>query len=339
MATSVSTVFHGLAAGDTFTPAELRSGLLSRAGVVQDGSTAGKGRPGILPGAGTPLDVTQSSTPAMSVKVRAGTVIQTSADSPGGVYTHTLTTDTDLTIGTAPVSNSRWDAVVAKVFDDGASPVTTLEVLEGAAAPSPTYPAALTAPAPNTFYFPLAKVVVGTSVSSILNANISKPAAAGVLPTFGQFTAAPGGVVPVANLTAAAGLPLHTPFYSTSDRATGRVQLDSGGTKVALLDGHQLRFLDVSGAMTNSDGDLDMPFGVYVAGIFTPAPFPNGCFRALANDNFAWSSFDQLVGFKQHGPTQPSASSARFRAYTVGSGGPAKMATAPVSAAGIAWGW
>src|SRR6478609_3700102 len=261
MASSVSTTFHSLAAGHTFTPADLRSGFVSRAGVVQDGSTANTARPGILPGASTPLSVTQSSTPAMTVKVFAGTVIQVASGSPGGTYCHTLTTTTDLTIATAPGSNSRWDVVVAKVFDDGTTPVTTIEVLTGTAAASPTYPTNLTSPPTNTNYYPLAKIVVGTSVSSIVNANISFPAAAGGLPTFGQNTVAPGALCPVANLTAAAALPLYTPFYSVADRSVGRVL--PGG---ASLDGHQMRFINTQGALTNGSGDVDMTFGIYLAG-------------------------------------------------------------------------
>src|SRR6478609_4942189 len=146
MASSVTTTLHGLLSGKTFTPADLRSGLLSRLSVIQD-STGLSGRPGIIPGPNTPLLVTQSSTPAMTVKVFAGSVVQAAPGTPGGVYTHTLTTTTDLTIATAPSSNTRWDVVVAKVFDDGVTPAYTIEVLTGTAAASPTYPTALTSPA------------------------------------------------------------------------------------------------------------------------------------------------------------------------------------------------
>jgi hypothetical protein len=301
--------------------------------VVQDGSTAGRGRPGIIPGASTPLDVTQSSTPAMSVKVKAGTIVQTSSDSPGGVYTHTLGTDTDLTIGTAPGSNSRWDVVVAKVFDDGTTPVTTIEVLQGTSAPSPAYPSALTSPPTNTLYFPLAKIVVGTSVSSIVNANISKPAAAGGLPTFGQFTAAPGGQIPVANLTAAAELPLYTPFYSIADRAHGTVL--PGG---ASLDGMQHRYINAFGVATNGNGDTaSMSYGLFLAGTFTAAPFPNGCKGVALQNASSWLTVDAPLVLTTSINTWPlSASSCLARVYF---GNGTKYISAALDVQGIAWGW
>jgi hypothetical protein len=269
----------------------------------------------------------------MTVKVFAGTVIQVASGSPGGVYCHTLTTTTDLTIATAPGSNSRWDVVVAKVFDDGTTPVTTIEVLTGTAAASPTYPTNLTSPPTNTNYYPLAKIVVGTSVSTIVNANISFPAAAGGLPTFGQFTTAPGALVPVANLTAAAALPLYTPFYSIADRSTGKVL--PGG---ASLDGHQIRFINkFGGAGTNANGDATLTFGLFLAGAFTAAPFPNGCFSAIANDCSNISSVDTPLVMKQFGAAgPPTASTATFRIYN-GSG--TKYVSAGFDATGIAWGW
>lgn len=338
MASSVATVFHGLAAGDTFTPAELRSGLLSRAGVVQDGSTAGKGRPGIMPGAGTPLAVIQSGTPAMKVKVFAGTVAQLASGSPGGLYSHTLTADTDLDIATAPASNTRYDVVVAKVFDDGNAPATTIEVLTGTAAPSPALPSALSAPPPNTQYYPLARVLVGTSVTSILNAAITKPAAGGGLPAFGQFTVAPGGMVPVANMAAAAELPLHSPFYSIADRAVGRVQLNSGGSKVALLDGHQHRYIRMASAGTNTNGDINpIPFGVYIGGVFAAAPFANECFGFQLQDASNVASLDTPLTFKTGALTTwlPSASSGIARVYQHDG---SKYASSLLDVVGIAWG-
>lgn len=195
MATSVALTLHGLLAGKTFTPAELRSGFLSRLGVAQDGTTALKARPGILPGAGTPGAVSQASTPAMKVLVKAGSFVVVAPGSPGGTYTCSLTADTELDIATAPGSNSRWDVIGVKVFDDGTTPTCTLESVAGTAAASPALPSAITSPAADTYWFPLARVVVGTSVTTIVNANISKPAASGGLPAFGQFTAAPGGTI------------------------------------------------------------------------------------------------------------------------------------------------
>jgi len=270
----------------------------------------------------------------MTVKVFPNTFIQTAPGSPGGTYCHTLTTPTDLTIATAPGSNSRWDVVVAKVFDDGTTPVTTVEVLTGTAAASPTYPTNLTSPPTNTNYYPLAKIVVGTSVSSIVNANISFPAAAGGLPTFGQFTTAPGGSVPVANLTAAAALPLYTPFYSIADRSTGRVL--PGG---ASIDTHQLRFIRMASAGTNSNGDINpVPFGLYLAGTFTAAPFPNGCFGFTVQDASNVVTLNTPLTFKTGTLSTwvPTASGGICRVYNY-NGTP--YASSLLDIQGIAWGW
>ena len=328
MATSVSTVFHGLAAGDTFTPAELRSGLLSRAGVVQDGSTAGRGRPGILPGAGTPLAVLQASTPAMKVKVKAGTVVQISSDSPGGVYTHTLTTDTDLDIGTAPISNTRWDVVVAKVIDNGSAPSTTIEVLQGSASVSPTYPAELTTPAdPNTKYFPLAKIVVGTSVSTIVTANISKPAAAGGLPNFGQMTVAPGGLVPASSTTDAAGLPPFSQWILPS----GELGIKHpNGTSYQY--GNMERLLYGIGVSTNGSGDFSINTSVITNGAIVSSPFPNACFGGWLFDATGSGTLNEPVWFKLQ---SKSASALGFRAYRAA--GPLAGATLDVVGQAVGW--
>jgi hypothetical protein len=334
MASSVTTVFHGLAAGETFTPAELRSGLISRAGVVAD-STVGKARPGILPGPSTPLDVKQAATPAMKVKVFAGTVIQQSADSPGGVYCHTLTADTELDIDTAPASNSRYDVIAAKVFDNGTAPTTSIVVLKGTAAVSPVLPTDLTTPAANTYYYPLARVTVGASVTSILNASIAKPAATGGQPTFGQFTAGPGAHIPVANLTAAAALPPYTPFYSIADRSTGIVP--SSGT--VRLDGHQHRYIHKQSAGTNSNGDIDpVTFGLYLAGVWTAAPFPNGCFGFTIQDASSIAGIDAPLIFKTGAFTAwpPTASSGIARVYQHDG---TKYVSSLLDIQGIAWGW
>jgi hypothetical protein len=332
MATSVVTTFHGYAAGETFTPAELRSGMTSRAAIMGD-STALKGRPGILPGAGTPLLVSQASTPNMTVLVKAGTVIQQTGDSPGGVYSHTLAADTNLDIGAAPGSNSRYDVVVAKIFDNGSAPTWTIEVLPGTAAASPALPTALTSPAANTYYFPLARVTVATGTVAITNAMIAFPAAAGGLPTFSQNTVSPGGLVPVANLTAAAGLPLYTPFYSVADRSTGK--LLPGG---ASLDGHQHRYIHkFGGASTNANGDATLTFGLFFAGTFAASPFPNGCFGLAITDCSSPGAVDVPLVIKPFGTGgPPTASSVVCRVYF---GNHTKYTSAGFDAYGIAWGW
>lgn len=196
MASSVATTFHSAADGEQFNAAAWRLGSTSHAGVTNDGADALKSRPGILSGFGTPLDVTQLGSPAMQVTVKKGTVFQQSSSATGGVYSHSLTSDTNLDIAPAHATNPRLDAVVATVFDDGTSASNTkIEVLTGVAGASPTLPPALSSPPSNTHYFPLAQVRVEAAVTSIVTAKITKPAASGGLPTFGQFTCAPGGAV------------------------------------------------------------------------------------------------------------------------------------------------
>lgn len=194
MASSVATTFHSAADGEQFTAAAFRLGAGSHSTVVNDGSDALKSRSGVVPGAGTPLDVTQLGTPAMQVTVKKGTVSQQSTSATGGMYFHSLTADTNLDIATANATNPRLDAVVATVFDDGTSASNTkIEVLTGVAAASPVLPAALSSPPANTHYFPLAQVRVDAAVTSIVTAKITKPTFGSLV--MGQFTCAPGGTV------------------------------------------------------------------------------------------------------------------------------------------------
>lgn len=195
MATSISTVFHGLAAGKTFTPAELRGGLASRATIANDPVTKMKARQGILPMPGLCLWVQQQGTPNMSVSVSSGTVVQVSADTPGGVYTHSLPSIANIDIDDANASNPRLDVIVASVFDNGIAPVTKIERLTGTPGASPALPAALTTPPANTTYFPIAQVRVEAGATSIVNSKISQPAVPALGLTMGQFTAAPGGTI------------------------------------------------------------------------------------------------------------------------------------------------
>ena len=194
MASSVATTFHSAADGEQFTAAAFRLGAASHAVIVNDAVDALKSRSGIVPGAGSPLDVTQLVTPVMKVTVKKGTVVQQSVNATGGVYSHSLTADTDLDVATAHATNPRLDCVVATVFDDGTSASNTkVEVLTGMAAASPSLPAELSSPPANTHYFPLAQVRVEAAVTSIVAAKITKPAFGALV--MGQFTAGVGGVV------------------------------------------------------------------------------------------------------------------------------------------------
>jgi len=209
---------------------------------------------------------------------------------------------------------------VAKVFDDGTSPATTIEVLTGTASASPTYPSALTSPAANTYYYPLAKVVVATGTTSITNAMISFPAAGGGLPAFGQWTVAPGGVVPVATVATAAGLPLYTPFYSTGDGMPG-LMLPGGATPW----GHMTRYF-AGTPTTNASGDISVAFGVKLAGGLTATPFPNELLAAVAIDAQAVGSGSLVI--PRWTSSSSSSSTATFRIYDAAGAGVASTTLA-----------
>lgn len=117
------------------------------------------------------LAVNQAGTPAMSVVVSAGGghVLGTSTANQGMYYTYNDAAVT-LTIATAPTVNTRIDLIVLRINDAayaGATNSATLEVITGTAAVSPVVP---TTPVSS---LPLARVLVGTNVTSIVNANIT----------------------------------------------------------------------------------------------------------------------------------------------------------------------
>jgi hypothetical protein len=122
-------------------------------------------------GATTQLVVSQSATPAMSVSVAAGWAwILGTTSSTQGMYSLYNDAAVTLTIATAPSSNTRIDLVCLTVRDAayaGASNDCILQVVTGTAAASPVAP---TLPASS---LSLATVLVGTSVSTITNANIT----------------------------------------------------------------------------------------------------------------------------------------------------------------------
>ncbi len=107
----------------------------------------------------------------MSVDVAAGTVVIENAVASRGRYLCKSTAVTNLAIAASPgVGASRIDIVVATVTDTeygDPSDAWVLQVITGTAGPSPTAPAT---PAGSLL---LANIAVGTSVSSISNANIT----------------------------------------------------------------------------------------------------------------------------------------------------------------------
>ena len=119
----------------------------------------------------TQLKVSQSGTPGMSVSVAAGWAwILGTTTSTQGMYSTYNDAAVTLTIATAPVTNTRIDLVCMTIRDSayaGSSNDVILQVITGTAAASPTVP---TLPASS---LSLATILVGTGVSSILNANIT----------------------------------------------------------------------------------------------------------------------------------------------------------------------
>lgn len=311
--------------GEAFTGQAMRLGLASHA-TIMGGASPLVSRSGIIPTKGNPLDVQALST--TSVTVKAGTAVVQANQAGGGTHTATLTTDTVMDTITSDGTNPRIDVVVLEVIADGtgAGTVATIKRVIGTAASSPARPS-IASPPTNGSWFPLAQLRVNAAGAGIVITKLTS--------TDGVFTTGPGGMVPVANLTEAATLPPFTPFWSIADQAHGTVYAD--GT--ARLDGHQLRFIRTfSTHTTNSNGDTPgLPFGVFFAGVFTAAPFPNGCFGVCIQDASSWVTVDTPLMFKQFGSAgMPSASTATFRVYQ---GGGSKYTSAGFDAFGIAWGW
>ena len=146
------------------------------------------------------LAVTQSASPGMSVSVAQGwgAVLGTTQTNMG-VYMIYNDAATTLTVTAANAVNPRIDLVCATVNDSyytGSLNNVSFQVIAGTPAASPTAPAL---PANS---ISLATIAVGTSVTSILNANITDTrAAAGSnigLSSTGTYT--------VANMTATSAL-------------------------------------------------------------------------------------------------------------------------------------
>jgi len=119
----------------------------------------------------TSLQVTQSAVPGMSVQVALGhAAIVGTTQSNMGVYTAYNDAATTATITTANPSNPRIDRVCLTVSDayyTGALNTVSINVVAGTPAASPV------APATPANSISLATILVGTGVTSILNANIT----------------------------------------------------------------------------------------------------------------------------------------------------------------------
>jgi len=119
----------------------------------------------------TSLAVTQNGTPNMSVNIAVGwaAIVGTSTTTQG-TYVSYNDAVVNAAIATAPATNSRIDLVCLTVNDayySGSTNNIVVNVVTGTAAASPV------APATPANSIALAQVLVGTSVTSILTANIT----------------------------------------------------------------------------------------------------------------------------------------------------------------------
>ena len=119
----------------------------------------------------TSLAVTQNGTPNMSVNIAVGwaAIVGTSTTTQG-TYVSYNDAVLNAAIATAPATNSRIDLVCLTVNDayySGSTNNIVVNVVTGTAAASPV------APATPANSIALAQVLVGTSVTSILTANIT----------------------------------------------------------------------------------------------------------------------------------------------------------------------
>jgi hypothetical protein len=263
----------------------------------------------------------------MKVSVAAGSAVVQSTSATGGAFTVNNPAPLEIDIATSDPSNPRLDLIVIRVLADGSGATTKafVERITGSPAASPSRPS-ISSPPANTHYFPLAQVRVEANATTIVAGKVTKATAVD-----GVWTAAVGGLVPVANLTEAGALPLYTPFYSIADRSSGK-KLPGG----ASLDGHQWRYIDAFGAATNASGDVTVPFGLWLAGVWTAAPFPNGCFGAAAFDSSSFVTVDAPLWFKQpRNAYGLNSANATFRVYQTGG----KYVSAGLDISGIAWGW
>lgn len=193
---------------------QVAAGMLT--GASPSGSTGIAARPGVRYGTGSPLLVQASS--GMNVTVNAGVgFVQGTTSATSGMYTGCLDTTSTLTVATSDPTNPRIDNVIMRFVDNGNNTSTgTVELQTGTPAPSPVAP---TLPANSLL---LATIAVGAGVSSITSGNI----------TDGRvYTAASGGIVPMANTTGgisgAAGMYVH-------DLSSGRLKMSDGsGNAVA----------------------------------------------------------------------------------------------------------
>lgn len=244
------------------------------------------------------LAVTQNGTPNMSVNVAAGwAAIVGTTQANMGVYQVYNDATANLTITAAPSSNSRIDRIVATVNDayyTGLLNNVTFTVIAGTVAASPVAPAI---PANS---ISLATIAVGTSVTSIVTANITDtrtlvttnlPAPSSLTsPTIANATL--NGATLEAAYTTATGFAGYT-FYATTN---GAVQYSTASATAS----GTVNIASTSGVSLNTLMAVNQSLTIVLA-------ITNG---ATAYYPSAWQIDGSAVTPKWSGGTAPTAGNA-----------------------------
>jgi hypothetical protein len=214
-ATLIGPLFHD---GLTWTALDSRRilGALSTA----DTGTAAAAHPhqGVITGLPTSLQVTAGS--GLTVKVAAGYCAVRHPTSGQGAYLTGLMAQATLSLATADPSNPRIDLVCARISDLGTSSSSSdVEVVTGTPASSPVAPALPSAA------ISLATVAVAAAAT-----------VPGTITDLRNWTAPPGGIIPITNAAAAPAAPSSQVFWNL---ATGKLCRGSGtaGTVLGLTSG------------------------------------------------------------------------------------------------------
>lgn len=326
MAATIEGLILGSGAdGETFSGQAFRLGNASHATVVGD-STAIKSRSGIIPAMGDPGKVTAAS--ATSVTVNPFTVVVQSNVADGGTFTATLTTATVLDTITSDPTNPRIDVLVVEIIADGTGAGTLGRVTRvvGTPNPSPTRPSIATPPT-NGHWFPLAQLRVNANGAGIVVTQLTN--------VDGVFTVAPGGIVPVANLTGAANIPPYGGFILPS----GAIGFRQGGAAASPLVMHSFvtRLIDEV-VNTNASGEADLTFKYpNEAGTLTNSPFPNAMLACAVMDATPTGTLNGPLILKRQ---SFGTATVKFRFYNQVSGSFGSFVSASnIRVSGFAMGW
>lgn len=195
---------------------------------------------GIVPSDGTDFAVTAQGSPNMTLNVAKGDLVV--LDAAGAPYIFHMDATKVVTVTTAPSSGTRYDTIIARVYDNaagdaqatsnitlpgsaGTQAVQTItgdvEVIAGTAGGSPSPPAL---PNSGARCVVLKVVAVGTNVTSISSGNLQDSQST---TTRVGFTSTAGGVLLCTSATRPATPHLGMPIYETD---TGKAQFCTNTT-------------------------------------------------------------------------------------------------------------